>query len=209
MPLILMPWRVIQYSSAARHLRAGHRLHLHADRDGAVAGPPWHCTQFARKHAACRTRCGESSEAGTVTSRAPAHRCVHRGLKHGHPEAYIIFLPAAAAMISMIVPAVARTPLLGYRAVVVALIGVGFFCFALWVHHMFTAGLGLLSLAIGWVQRVLPGRAALSTAVALAMAASSAALAAMLVGHAGLRPSVAWTTVPLWVLALPACRSGP
>jgi cytochrome c oxidase subunit I+III len=64
----------------------------------------------------------------------------------GHPEVYIIFLPAAG-MVSMMVPVVARTPLVGYRAVVVALVGVGFFSFALWAHHMFTAGLGLLSMA--------------------------------------------------------------
>ncbi len=64
----------------------------------------------------------------------------------GHPEVYIIFLPAAG-MVSMMVPVVARTPLVGYRAVVVALIGVGCFSFALWAHHMFTAGLGLLSMA--------------------------------------------------------------
>jgi cytochrome c oxidase subunit I+III len=65
----------------------------------------------------------------------------------GHPEVYIIFLPAAG-MVSMMVPVVARTPLVGHRAVVVALVGVGFFSFALWVHHMFTAGLGVMSMAL-------------------------------------------------------------
>lgn len=59
----------------------------------------------------------------------------------GHPEVYIIFLPAAG-MVSMMVPALARTPLVGYRWVVAALLGVGLLSFALWVHHMFTAGLG-------------------------------------------------------------------
>ena len=62
----------------------------------------------------------------------------------GHPEVYIIFLPAAG-MVSMMVPTLARTPLVGYRAIVVALVAVGFFSFALWAHHMFTAGLGHLS----------------------------------------------------------------
>jgi cytochrome c oxidase subunit I+III len=61
----------------------------------------------------------------------------------GHPEVYIIFLPAAG-LISMMVPTLAGTPLVGYRAIVVALVAVGFFSFALWAHHMFTAGLGTL-----------------------------------------------------------------
>ena len=59
----------------------------------------------------------------------------------GHPEVYIIFLPAAG-MVTMMVPTMARTPLVGYRAVVTALVAVGFISFAVWVHHMFTAGLG-------------------------------------------------------------------
>ncbi|HEY7764302.1 MAG TPA: cytochrome c oxidase subunit I, partial [Aestuariivirgaceae bacterium] len=64
----------------------------------------------------------------------------------GHPEVYIIFLPAAG-LVSMIVPTMAQTPLVGYRLIVVALIATGFFSFGLWVHHMFTTGLPALSLA--------------------------------------------------------------
>lgn len=63
----------------------------------------------------------------------------------GHPEVYVIFLPAAG-MVSMIVPAMAQTPLVAYRLVVLALIGTGFLSFGLWVHHMFTTGIPLLSL---------------------------------------------------------------
>ncbi len=64
----------------------------------------------------------------------------------GHPEVYIIFLPAAG-MVSMIVPAMAGVPLVGYRLIVVALVATGFFSFGLWVHHMFTTGIPGLSLA--------------------------------------------------------------
>jgi cytochrome c oxidase subunit I+III len=64
----------------------------------------------------------------------------------GHPEVYIIFLPAAG-MVSMIVPAMARTPLVAYRLVVLALIGSAFLAFGLWVHHMFATGIPQLSLA--------------------------------------------------------------
>ena len=59
----------------------------------------------------------------------------------GHPEVYIIFLPAAG-LVSMMVPTLAGTPLVGYRAVVLSLVAVGVVSFALWAHHMFTAGLG-------------------------------------------------------------------
>jgi cytochrome c oxidase subunit I+III len=64
----------------------------------------------------------------------------------GHPEVYIIFLPAAG-MVSMIVPTMAQTPLAGYRLVVLALLATGFLSFGLWVHHMFATGIPALSLS--------------------------------------------------------------
>jgi cytochrome c oxidase subunit I+III len=63
----------------------------------------------------------------------------------GHPEVYIIFLPAAG-MVSMMVPVAAQASLVGYRAIVWALAAVGGISFLLWMHHMFTAGLGPLAL---------------------------------------------------------------
>ena len=62
----------------------------------------------------------------------------------GHPEVYIIFLPAAGA-ISMILPTMVGAPLVGYTLIVIALVATGFFSFGLWVHHMFTTGLPTLS----------------------------------------------------------------
>ncbi|MBK9134403.1 MAG: cbb3-type cytochrome c oxidase subunit I [Betaproteobacteria bacterium] len=64
----------------------------------------------------------------------------------GHPEVYIIFLPAAG-MVSMILPTMARTPLVAHRAVVIALVATGFLSFGLWVHHMFATGIPQLSLS--------------------------------------------------------------
>jgi cytochrome c oxidase subunit I+III len=64
----------------------------------------------------------------------------------GHPEVYIIFLPAAG-LVSTMVPVHARHPLVGYRWVVVSLISTGFISFGLWVHHMFTVGIPALSQA--------------------------------------------------------------
>ncbi len=64
----------------------------------------------------------------------------------GHPEVYIIFLPAAG-MVSTMIPTIAGTALVGRRAIIVALVAVCFFSFALWAHHMFTAGLGVMSMS--------------------------------------------------------------
>jgi cytochrome c oxidase subunit I+III len=64
----------------------------------------------------------------------------------GHPEVYVIFLPAAG-MVSMIVPAMARARLLAHSLVVMALVGTGFVSFGLWVHHMYATGIPPLSLS--------------------------------------------------------------
>ena len=64
----------------------------------------------------------------------------------GHPEVYIIFLPAAG-MVSTMIPTIAGSPLVGRRAIIVALVGVCFFSFGLWAHHMFTAGLGVMTMS--------------------------------------------------------------
>ena len=64
----------------------------------------------------------------------------------GHPEVYIMFLPAAG-IISMIIPVGAQRPLAGYSLVVVAIVITGFVSFGLWVHHMFAAGLPAMSMA--------------------------------------------------------------
>lgn len=58
----------------------------------------------------------------------------------GHPEVYIIFLPAVG-MVSTIVATFTRRPVFGYLAMVMALIATGVLSFGLWVHHMFVAGL--------------------------------------------------------------------
>ena len=65
----------------------------------------------------------------------------------GHPEVYIIFLPAAGAL-STLIPAMAGRPLIGYRAIVAALVAMAFLSFGIWVHHMFTVGVPHLALAV-------------------------------------------------------------
>ncbi|WP_339749973.1 cytochrome c oxidase subunit I [uncultured Rubinisphaera sp.] len=65
----------------------------------------------------------------------------------GHPEVYIVFLPSVALM-AMIVPTFAKTPIVGYSWVVLSAVGTGFLSFGLWVHHMFTTGLPGISIGI-------------------------------------------------------------
>jgi cytochrome c oxidase subunit I+III len=64
----------------------------------------------------------------------------------GHPDVYIIFLPMAGVL-STIIPVLAGEPLVGYRAIVVAIIALAFVSFGIWVHHMFTVGIPHLALA--------------------------------------------------------------
>jgi cytochrome c oxidase subunit I len=58
----------------------------------------------------------------------------------GHPEVYIIFLPATG-FVSVMVETFCRRPVFAYPVVVLALISTGILSFGLWVHHMFATGL--------------------------------------------------------------------
>ena len=62
----------------------------------------------------------------------------------GHPEVYIIFLPASG-LVSMMVVALARTPLIGHSLIVLAFLATGFISFGVWAHHMFTTGMPNIS----------------------------------------------------------------
>jgi cytochrome c oxidase subunit I+III len=99
----------------------------------------------------------------------------------GHPEVYIIFLPAAG-IVSTVIPVFAGRPIVGYGWVVAALVAQAFISFGLWVHHMFTTGIPHLSLAFfsaasllvvvptavqvfAWLATLLAGRPRLSLPV--------------------------------------------
>ena len=64
----------------------------------------------------------------------------------GHPEVYILFVPATG-MISMIIPTFSRRPLAGYVWVAASLIAIAFISFGVWVHHMFATGMPVQAMA--------------------------------------------------------------
>nr|WP_152992294.1 cytochrome c oxidase subunit I [Nonomuraea pusilla] len=63
----------------------------------------------------------------------------------GHPDVYIIVLPALG-IVSAVVPVFARRPIAAYNLIVLATVATGIISFGVWVHHMFAVGLPQLSL---------------------------------------------------------------
>jgi cytochrome c oxidase subunit I+III len=97
----------------------------------------------------------------------------------GHPDVYIIFLPAVG-MISAIVPIYSRRPIVGYAWVAVSTVSLALLGFGVWVHHMFATGLPQLSMTFfaaasmaiaipsgiqvfAWISTLLTGRPILLT----------------------------------------------
>ncbi|HTB91597.1 MAG TPA: cytochrome c oxidase subunit I [Candidatus Sulfotelmatobacter sp.] len=58
----------------------------------------------------------------------------------GHPEVYILVIPAFA-FASEIIPVFSRKPIFGYPVMVAATVGIGFISMSVWAHHMFTIGM--------------------------------------------------------------------
>lgn len=103
----------------------------------------------------------------------------------GHPWVYVIFLPATG-MLSLIIPAFSRRPIVGYPYVAIATVLTGLVGFSVWLHHMFTVGMsdmamsffsaGSMTISIfttvqvfAWVATVWKGRPVLTAAMYYAL----------------------------------------
>ncbi len=58
----------------------------------------------------------------------------------GHPEVYVLVIPAFA-IVSEIIPVFSRKPIFGYPVMVAATVCIGFIAMSVWAHHMFTVGM--------------------------------------------------------------------
>jgi cytochrome c oxidase subunit 1 len=76
-----------------------------------------------------------------VAAGGDLHLWQHLFWVFGHPEVYILILPAFG-IISEVLPTFARKPLFGAPIMIYAGILIGFFGFGVWSHHMFAAGMG-------------------------------------------------------------------
>jgi len=103
----------------------------------------------------------------------------------GHPEVYIAILPGMGVA-SQLLATFSRKPIFGYRAMVYAVLGIGFLGFFVWGHHMFMSGMNpysalafsVLTMSIGvpsaiktfnWIGTLWGGRIRFTTAMLFAL----------------------------------------
>ncbi len=103
----------------------------------------------------------------------------------GHPDVYIIVLPAMG-IVSTIIPTFSRRPIVAYPYIVLATVATGIISFGVWVHHMFAVGLSQVSLSffaaatltisipagiqmLAWLTTMWRGRVVVNTAMLYAV----------------------------------------
>jgi cytochrome c oxidase subunit 1 len=74
----------------------------------------------------------------------------------GHPEVYILILPAFG-LVSEVLPTFSKKPLFGYNVMVYSGIMIGFLGFGVWAHHMFAVGMGAVADTIFSMMTMLIG----------------------------------------------------
>ncbi len=153
----------------------------------------------------------------------------------GHPEVYIMFLPAVGIM-THVVQVFARRPVVSYPLVVLAIIATGFLSFGLWAHHMYATGIAPLAMGyfaaastviaiptgvqvVGWVATLWQGTASLAHAAGV-RAVGTGDLRARRHHRASwwrrrrsisrrTTPTSWWRTCTTCSSAEPSCRSSP
>jgi cytochrome c oxidase subunit 1/cytochrome c oxidase subunit I+III len=128
----------------------------------------------------------------------------------GHPEVYIVAIPAFA-ILSEIIPVFSRKPIFGYEFVAGSTVAIVFLSLLVWAHHMFTVGLGhtvdlffvassmLIAIPTGvkvlaWSATMLGGRIRLNTAMLFCVAALIQFLVAGLTGMSHAVAALDWQT---------------
>ncbi len=103
----------------------------------------------------------------------------------GHPEVYLMILPAFG-IVSEVIPTFSRKPIFGYPFMVMSGIAIGFMGWGVWAHHMFVSGIGPLSVTafslatmfiavptgvkvLNWVATMWGGKITLNTAMLFAI----------------------------------------
>ncbi len=103
----------------------------------------------------------------------------------GHPEVYILILPAFG-IISEVIPVFSGKPIFGYGAIIYSGIAIGFLSFTVWAHHMFTVGMTPIADAVfsidsmiiavptsikifNWIATMWSGKIRLTTAMLFAI----------------------------------------
>ena len=128
----------------------------------------------------------------------------------GHPEVYIVAVPAFA-ILSEIIPVFARKPIFGYEFVAGSTVAIAFLSLLVWAHHMFTVGLGrtvdlffvassmLIAIPTGvkvlaWTATMVGGRIRLQTPMLFCVAALVQFLIAGLTGISHAIAALDWQT---------------
>jgi cytochrome c oxidase subunit I len=116
----------------------------------------------------------------------------------GHPEVYVLVLPAFG-ILSEVIPVFSRKPIFGYNIMVAATVAIGFISLSVWAHHMFTIGMtsyanaffvastSAISVPTGikifnWVGTMWGGKITFTTAMLFSVAAVAQMLMAGLTG---------------------------
>jgi cytochrome c oxidase subunit 1/cytochrome c oxidase subunit I+III len=128
----------------------------------------------------------------------------------GHPEVYIVAVPAFG-ILSEIIPVFSRKPIFGYEFVATSTVGIVFLSLLVWAHHMFTVGLGhtidlffvassmLIAIPTGvkvlaWSATMVGGRIRLTTPMLFCVAALAQFLVAGLTGISHAVAALDWQT---------------